>query len=187
MRKLSPLSFPGFLIKAAITVLAGLLPLNAFTQTTASAARVIPADSLRQYEKDLKKLIPAYSVLRYERDFVFSINDAKDKQVGYLLLEQIDDQQRTTGYAGTVEVAVVIGIDGKVLGIVTGKNAESPGYMTRVKRALSAKWNGLELKDVPKHQVDALTGATLTSDAIIDGVKKLAADHLKSDSSPGKQ
>lgn len=187
MLNLSPLSFPGFRIKFAVAVLAVLSGISAFAETPPPSARIIPADSLAKYGKDLKKLFPSYSGLRFERDYVFSINDVKNKRLGYLLLEQIDDRQRTAGYAGTIEVAMVVGEDGKVRGVVTGKNVESPGYLTRVKRALSAKWNNLELKDIPAHQVDALTGATMSSDAIIDGVRKLAADHLKSASVPGKQ
>jgi hypothetical protein len=141
----------------------------------------IPADSKSKYEQDLKKLYPSYSELEYERDYVFSINDAEGKKLGTLFLETIQDSDREFGYAGTIEVGLAVGTDNKVAGFVTGKHVETPAYLIRVKRALAKSWNNLELKDVPEHKVDAVTSATYTSAAIVVGVKKLAKEHLKSD------
>lgn len=141
----------------------------------------IPADSLSKYEQDLKKIYPSCSGLKYERDYVFGIHDADGGKLGTLYLETIRDSEREFGYAGTIEVGLVLGTDNKVAGFVTGKHAESVPYLARVKRALGKHWNALELKDVPEHKVDAVTGATYTSTAIIVGVRKLAGEHLKSD------
>ena len=56
------------------------------------------------------------------------------------------------------------------------KNQETPKYFTRVKKALEDKWNGLKVKDASAQKVDGVTGATLSSDAVIKnvhlGVKK---------------
>lgn len=141
----------------------------------------IPAASLAGYERDLKRIYPTYSRVEYERDYVFSIHDADGKTLGTLYLETIPDGEREFGYAGTIEVGLIVGPDRKVAGLVTGKNAETPGYLNRVKRALDQSWNGLELKNVPEHKVDAVTRATYSSSAIIVGVKKLAQAHAKSD------
>ena len=51
------------------------------------------------------------------------------------------------------------------------KNQETPKYFTRVKKALETKWDGLKVKEAASQKVDGVTGATLSSDAIIKNVQ----------------
>ncbi len=51
------------------------------------------------------------------------------------------------------------------------KCQESPKYLAKVKRAILDVWNGLKVKDASKKQVDAVTGATYTSEALIQNVR----------------
>ncbi len=138
-------------------------------------------ESLAGFGKELKKIYPAYKSLAFERDYVYSVNDTSGKKLGSLYLETVADSDREFGYSGTIEVGLVIGLDNKIEGMVVGRNVESAAYLARVKNQLSKKWNNLELKDVLGYKVDAVSGATYSSSAIIVGVKKLAKDHLKSD------
>ena len=51
------------------------------------------------------------------------------------------------------------------------KCQESPKYLAKVKRAILDRWNGLKVKNAASKQVDAVTGATYTSEALIQNVK----------------
>lgn len=74
------------------------------------------------------------------------------------------------GYVATTPVKVYIKKN-KVEKIEFLKNQETPKYNARVKKALLTKWDGLKVKDAAKQQVDGVTGATFTSDAIIKNVQ----------------
>jgi len=74
------------------------------------------------------------------------------------------------GYVGATPLKIYIKKD-KVVKIEALKNQETPKYMARVKKELLDKWNGKKVKDAAQLQVDGLTGATFTSDAVKQNVK----------------
>ena len=74
------------------------------------------------------------------------------------------------GYADVIPVKVYIKKN-KVEKIEFLKNKETPKYFARVKKALLNKWDGLKTKDAAKLQVDGVTGATLSSDAVVKNVR----------------
>jgi uncharacterized protein with FMN-binding domain len=59
------------------------------------------------------------------------------------------------------------------------KSQETPKYYAKVKKALLEKWNGLKVKDAKTQKVDAVTGATFSSEAVIENVR-LALDYYQS-------
>ena len=74
------------------------------------------------------------------------------------------------GYLGTTPLMIYIEKN-KVVKIEALKNQETPKYFLKVKKALLEKWNGMKVKDAQKLKVDAVTGATYSSNAVIDNVK----------------
>ena len=52
------------------------------------------------------------------------------------------------------------------------KNQETPKYVAKVKKALLNAWDGLSVKQAKAQQVDAVTGATFTSKALIENVNR---------------
>ena len=74
------------------------------------------------------------------------------------------------GYLGTTPLKIFIEKN-KVVKIEALKNQETPKYFIKVKKALLEKWNGMKVKDAQKLKVDAVTGATYSSDAVIENVK----------------
>ncbi len=74
------------------------------------------------------------------------------------------------GYNGAVPLKIYIKKN-KVEKIEILKNQETPKYLAKVKKALLESWNGLKVKDAQKKQVDAVTGATFTSEAVIKNVQ----------------
>ena len=76
----------------------------------------------------------------------------------------------TKGYKGTTPL--VVSIEGnQISDIEVPRNQEGSKYMKMVYDGLIAKYVGMKIKDVETNNVDAVTGATFTSKAVIDNVK----------------
>ncbi|MBR3514282.1 MAG: FMN-binding protein [Bacteroidaceae bacterium] len=75
------------------------------------------------------------------------------------------------GYAGTTPLKIYIK-KGKIEKIEGLKNMETPKYWALIKRDLLGKWNGLAVKKAAEQKVDVVTGATFTSEAVIENVKR---------------
>lgn len=75
------------------------------------------------------------------------------------------------GYNGPVPVKIYIKKN-KVQKVEVLKNQETPKYMAKVKKSLITAWDGLSVKEAKAKQVDAVTGATFTSNALIENVSK---------------
>ena len=81
------------------------------------------------------------------------------------------------GYNGPTPMKVYIKKN-KVEKIEFLKSMESPKYYAQVKKALIDKWNGLKVKEARSKQVDAVTGATYSSEAVIQNIQ-LALDYYQ--------
>lgn len=83
------------------------------------------------------------------------------------------------GYNGPVPLEIKV-VNGKIAGIRPLPNRESPGYFRRLIDAdFFNRWNGLTLKQASEKEVDACTGATYSSHAVTETVKKAAKSRLK--------
>lgn len=74
------------------------------------------------------------------------------------------------GYAGPTPVKIYIE-KGKITKVEALKNLEGPKYMAKAKKVL-AGYEGKTVADAKKMKVDAVTGATYTSDALVENVRK---------------
>ena len=92
------------------------------------------------------------------------------KEAGGYVVNTTTLGKNVIGYADVIPVKVYIKKN-KVEKIEFLKNKETPKYFARVKKALLNKWDGLKTKDAAKLQVDGVTGATLSSDAVIKNVR----------------
>ncbi|MBR6142193.1 MAG: FMN-binding protein [Bacteroidaceae bacterium] len=75
------------------------------------------------------------------------------------------------GYVGCTPVKVYIKA-GKVLKVEALENEETPKYFDMVVKGLMKKWNGLSVKTAEKQKVDVVTGATISSEAVIENVRR---------------
>lgn len=75
------------------------------------------------------------------------------------------------GYLGTTPLKIYI-TDNKIDKIEALPNQETPKYFAKVKKQLLDKWNGMTVSKAMKAQVDGVTGATLSSDAVKKSVVK---------------
>ena len=75
------------------------------------------------------------------------------------------------GYAGKVPLQISV-TDGRIDSIHALPNQETPGFFRRLDKAgLTTAWNGLTLEQASQLQVDAVSGATYSSNAYIANVR----------------
>ena len=100
----------------------------------------------------------------------WAADETMTKENGMTVINTTSIGKNVEGYNGTTPLKIFINKN-KVVKIEALKNQETPKYFIKVKKALLDKWNGLKVKEAKNLKVDAVTGATYTSDAVIENVK----------------
>lgn len=77
----------------------------------------------------------------------------------------------TKGYVDNTPLLVYFQ-DGKIAKIKALKTKETPKYFAQVKSGMFPKWEGMTAKKAEKAKVDTVTGATMSSKAVIKNVQK---------------
>lgn len=106
----------------------------------------------------------ADDVMRKEKDGTYIVNTttlAKDVE----------------GYNGPTPLEVHIRKN-KIVKVIMLKSMETPKYNARVKSALLPQYEGMKVNKGETQDVDGVTGATFTSDAVKENVKR-AVDYYK--------
>ena len=75
------------------------------------------------------------------------------------------------GYRSTTPLKITIKKD-KVTKVEALRNQETPKYFVRVKREMIKAWDGLKVSKALKAKPDGVTGATMSSDAVKENVKR---------------
>ncbi len=75
------------------------------------------------------------------------------------------------GYGGPVPLKIHIDKDGRLTAIEAEPNAESPDFFDRAKELFS-RWQGKTIDEAMAEDVDAVSGATFSSKAIIENVQR---------------
>ena len=97
-------------------------------------------------------------------------DDTMTKENGVFVINTTNLAKDVEGYNGSTPLKIYIKKD-KVERIEFLKSMETPKYYAKVKKALMDKWNGLKVKDAMTQQVDVVTGATYSSEAVIKNVQ----------------
>jgi len=97
-------------------------------------------------------------------------DDTITKEDGTYIINTTELGKSIEGYNGPTPLKIYIKKN-KVVKIEALKNQETPKYYARVKKALFEKWNNLKVSEAQKLQVDGVTGATYTSEAVIKNVQ----------------
>lgn len=74
------------------------------------------------------------------------------------------------GYGGPVPLEIIIA-DDKISDIKTLENSETEGFFERVRSGVMPKWIGTPVNEVADKEVDGITGATLSSNAVNATIK----------------
>ena len=100
------------------------------------------------------------------------------KENGVYVIDTTELGKDVEGYNGPTPLKIYIN-NNKVEKIEALKSFETPKYYVKVKKELLEKWNGLKIKDAKALKVDAVTGATFSSEAVIKNVQ-LGLDYYDS-------
>ena len=75
------------------------------------------------------------------------------------------------GFRGNTPLSIYIK-KGKIVEIKALANQETPKFFNKVKQGLLNKWNGMKVKKAQHAQIDGVTGATYSSKAVKENVKR---------------
>ena len=108
----------------------------------------------------------------------FMADETMTKEKGTFVINTTELGKDVEGYQGPTPLKVYIK-NNKVEKIEFLKSTETPKYYDRVKKFLQTKWDGLKVKEAREKEVDVVTGATYSSEAVIENVR-LALDYYQS-------
>ena len=108
----------------------------------------------------------------------FMADETMTKENGAFVINTTELGKNVEGYQGTTPLKVYIK-NNKVEKIEFLPSTETPKYYNRVKKFLQSKWDGLKVKEAREKEVDVVTGATYSSEAVIENVR-LALDYYQS-------
>ena len=82
------------------------------------------------------------------------------------------------GFKGNTPLKIYIKSN-KIVKIEPLTNRETPQYFAKVKQGLLGKWQGMKASKASTAQVDGVTGATFSSKAVKENVKRGAKYYVK--------
>lgn len=95
------------------------------------------------------------------------IPDTRKLKDGTLVVNSLNIAKNISGYGGTTPVEIYIK-EGQITDIKPLNNSETPDFMNvTLLSGILSRWNGLTPKEAIKIEVDAVSGATFTSLALI--------------------
>ena len=92
------------------------------------------------------------------------------KEDGMTVVNTTTLSKDVIGYMDATPLKIYIKKD-KIEKVEALKNQETPKYFLRVKKQMLDKWNGMKVNDAMKANVDGVTGATMSSDAVKENIR----------------
>ncbi len=119
---------------------------------------------------DCKVFFPGLESIQKVSNLQFNFFDYSGELLGYAFAYKGEH-----GYGGRVPLITFTNEDEVICGVLLGENFESKSYLSDiVENGILYKWNGISRNKVSSIKVDAIAGATITSQAIISGVQNSA-------------
>lgn len=130
--------------------------------------------------ENIQEIYPTADYYTQNRHGTFDVyNNDRDK-IGSALLSS--DYSQPFGYGGIVPLLIGIDDNLKITKIVLLTNNETSDYIEAIYgNKFIGRWQGVSLEEAMKLQVDVVSGATHTSEAVITGIRNTASSVMKSD------
>lgn len=130
--------------------------------------------------ENIQEIYPTADYYTQNRHRAFDVyNNDRDK-IGSALLSS--DYSQPFGYGGIVPLLIGIDDNLKITKIVLLTNNETSDYIEAIYgNKFIGRWQGVSLEEAMKLQVDVVSGATHTSEAVITGIRNTASSVMKSD------
>lgn len=118
---------------------------------------------IMRFEEGLREVVPQAEGFVKIREDVFSAYD----EIGKIYL--VDSR----GYGGAIEMLVGIDGQGRILKVCVIKHMETPGIGSKIVEDddFLRQFEGMDVGDVDLGGVDAISGATVSSNAVVEGIK----------------
>ena len=163
--------FPVILITVVVFACVALLN---WTDTITRAK--IEAQKEQEVQTMLTEMFPNMSRYTFEDDIYTIYSDGAE--VGYAFLAV------GKGYGGDIDILVGLEDETTVKGITIISHTETPGLGSRIaESSFTDKFAGLSIDEVALKQdggeVDAITGSTISSKAVINAVRTTAMEKVK--------
>ena len=116
-----------------------------------------------------KELVPRDSMS-------WSVVSASKEEQGVVLSSSLFTKE-FIGYAGTTPLFVYVDKTGTVQAVAPAANEETPSFFRRAAKGVLDKWNGLSVEKALEQEVDVVSGATYTSQSLINNVRSVLATY----------
>lgn len=101
----------------------------------------------------------------------YQIKDAEGKMLGTVLLSA-PYSDAVNGYNGPTPLFIALDANDRITYVTLMDNQETPRFVQRVEAScLCASWNGLSVEEALAKDVDAISGATYTSESVKSSLK----------------
>jgi electron transport complex protein RnfG len=165
-------AYPVIILTAVVAV-----SVTALTYTDRFTRGEIEAQMETETEAMLSEMFPEMS--RYElANDIYTIYSNGDR-LGYAFIAT------GKGYGGDIDILVGLEDENTVKGITIISNEETPGLGTRITEpSFTNHFEGLSIDEVALRgeggEIDAITGSTISSAAVIDAVRAAAQEKVRS-------
>jgi len=163
--------FPVLLLTAVVAISVNLLNL-----TDKLTREKIEWQREQKIERMLSEIFPNMSRYDFEND-IYTIYSNGTK-IGYAFLAV------GKGYGGDIDILVGLEDEATIKGITIISSRETPGLGSRIAESpFTDKFIGLNIDDVALRQyggqIDSITGATISSKAVVEAIRKAAEEKVK--------
>jgi len=164
--------FPIIFITIVVFASVGLV-----TWTDSITKDKIEEQKEQQIQSMLKEMFPSMSEYTFEDDIYTIFSDGAG--IGYVFLAV------GKGYGGDIDILIGLEDETTIKGITIISQSETPGLGSRIAESSFAdRFVGLDIGDVALKQdggqIDAITGATISSGAVVDAVRTTVMEKVKS-------
>ncbi len=170
--------FPVIAVTAVVFIAVFLLGL-----TDTAVRPMIEWQREQKIQRMLREMFPEMSHYTFTED-IYTIY-AEEAEVGYAFMAV------GRGYGGYIDILVGLEDETRLRGISIIRHLESPGLGAKITEPeFRSEFSGLNIEDVVLKydggEIDAITGATISSRAVIDAVRTTAIEKVKA-MSEGKE
>ncbi len=147
-----------------------------------NAAPLIAAQEEKRIQQALKQVLPDADEFRMKQIDAKTYHEGykKGRLIGYVMLAKAE------GYSGDIEMMVGLDRKGAITGVQILSQQETPGLgacCVEIKHGEKDPWFTRQFKqkkatELSLENIDTITGATITSEAIIDAIKEDAQEFL---------
>lgn len=129
---------------------------------------------------EIQEVYPEAASFVINRFGVYEVFGASGRRTGTVFLSS--DYSQQFGYAGIVPLLIGVDTNLNISKIVVLPNNETGDYVEAIySDKFIGRWQGVSLQDALQMQVDVVSGATHTSNAVIAGMRHTASHVLEAD------